>query len=396
MIKLKADFLNENCHCTTLDTQTLPPYFSAAPHFLSQKHLGAIQEFITTYEAQLKNPAVAQYFLSDYPAGFSRSRIEQGIFNSYDFHISPAGPRLIEINSNAGGAMLSLLASENIRRCCDSMDEYLPKAGGKFEREKLLQMFRDEFHLRFPERELRRVAIIDESPEAQFFYKEFQLTREFLESHSIEAVIAGPDELSIANDRALVKGQPVDFIYNRMTDFYFESPQAPALREIFIRGLATVSPNPMVHALYARKSNLVAFWQDEFITQMGMDQETSRLLRSVIPRTVFVTPGNLDELWQGRKGWFFKPVNGFGSKGVYRGDKLTKRVWEHIAGGGYIAQVYIEPTERKISATDKFKYDLRVYTYGAEILGIAARYYQGQATNFRTAGGGLATVLIAA
>jgi hypothetical protein len=396
MLKFKADYLNEHCHCTTLDTKVLPPFFSAAPHFISKKNLATIQEFIREYEAILGNTAIQEEFRNEYPAVFPRTRVEKGIFNSYDFHISPQGPHLIEINSNAGGAMLSLLAAENLKQCCNGMGAYLPAPERRFDRERLAQMFRDEFHERFPGRELHRVAIVDEFPQTQFFYKEFLLTKEFLESEGIEAIICSPEEIRIAGEAVYVNDQRVDFIYNRLTDFYFEKAESQTLKEIFVRGLVTVSPSPLVHTLYAKKSNLTAFWSDDFIQRTGIAQESAENIRGIIPETVFVTPQNLESLWQSRKSWFFKPVNGFGSKGVYRGDKLTKRVWGEIASGGYIAQRYIEPQERKISAEDTFKYDIRVYTYGAEILGIAARYYQGQTTNFRTPNGGLATVLIAA
>lgn len=396
MLKFKADFLNEHCHCTTLDTSTLPPFYSASPHFLSKKNLANIQSFIGDYESLLENPEVQKSFLAGTPATLPGGPIEKGIFNSYDFHISPEGPRLIEINSNAGGAMLSLLAAENLKRCCTGMGAYLPAPEKRFSRQNLAHMFREEFHRRFPERELLRVAIVDESPQAQFFFKEFQLTKEFLESEGIEAIICGPEELTINGDAVFAQGQNVDFIYNRLTDFYFEKPETQVLKEIFSRGLATVSPNPLVHALYAKKSNLTAFWNDDFVQNAVINSTAIDRTREIVPETVFVTPANLESLWQTRKSWFFKPVSGFGSKGVYRGDKLTKRVWGEIASGGYIAQRYIEPQERKISRDNSFKYDIRVYTYGAEILGIAARYYQGQTTNFRTPGGGLATVLIAA
>lgn len=39
------------------------------------------------------------------------------------------------------------------------------------------------------------------------------------------------------------------------------------------------------------------------------------------------------------------------------------------------------------------KVDVRNYTYGGEVLSIAARLYQGQTTNFRTPGGGFAPIL---
>lgn len=389
MFLFKADFLNQNCHCSTLDTATLPPFYSAAPHFLAREDLKAISAFIGDYEDFVANPAVQREFLSGHA-------VEQGIFNSYDFHISAQGPQLIEINSNAGGALLSLLAAENIRPCCDAMDRYLLGNDYRFDREKLVQMFRNEFHRRFPNRELKSAAIVDEAPESQFFYKEFLLAQELLQAHGIATYIVSPQDIELKNGIAYAAGHPVDFIYNRLTDFYFEQPQSRALRGIYETGAATVSPNPQIHALYARKSNLVSVWENTFAARLEIPLENLNGLRAHIPEAVRVMPENQDSLWQNRRAWFFKPTDGFGSKGVYRGDKITKKVWEHITAGGYIAQRYVEPESRQISATQKLKYDIRVYTYGKEILGITARYYQGQTTNFRTPQGGLATVLVAA
>ena len=44
-----------------------------------------------------------------------------------------------------------------------------------------------------------------------------------------------------------------------------------------------------------------------------------------------------ESLWAERKRWFFKPAAGYGSKAVYRGDKLTKRVFEELPGWLYRA-----------------------------------------------------------
>ena len=92
---------------------------------------------------------------------------------------------------------------------------------------------------------------------------------------------------------------------------------------------------------------------------------------------------------------FFKPAGGHGSKAVYRGDKLTKGVWEEIIRGGYVAQEYAAPGERMIKldgTPERRKTDVRLYNYDGQILLIAARLYQGQTTNFRTPGGGFAPV----
>ena len=114
-----------------------------------------------------------------------------------------------------------------------------------------------------------------------------------------------------------------------------------------------------------------------------------------MPRTQRVSAETADELWTARKGFFFKPAAGFGSRATYRGDKLTKRVWSDILEGNYIAQAFVPPTLRAVTVENEkltLKYDVRLYTYAGETLLVAARVYQGQTTNFRTSGGGFGVV----
>ncbi len=398
---LNADYLNAHCHCKALkkDQLAYPQYFSEQPHFIARKDLAQMQEFISAYEKILYRPQTVGVDLS-LPLPFA----EKGIFNSYDFHISENGPQLIEINTNAAGAVLGLYATEALSECCDqaylknrrtipllSAAMSLLPTTVRFEAKTIVEMFRREAALRSPDRPLKTVAIVDENPEQQFFYPEFLLVQKLLREHHIDAVIEAPEEISIRENIPYAGEIPLDFIYNRLTDFYFEKPGSQTLKEVYERGLATVSPNPAVHARYARKSNLADIWSPAFDTAADIN-----LIRRHIPETLIVTEANRDELWRTRKQWFFKPLNGFGGKAVYRGDKLTARVWSEIAEHEYIAQKYVPPQMRQLTAELSLKYDIRVYTYGDEILGIMARYYQGQTTNFRTEHGGLASVMVAA
>ncbi|AFM11475.1 hypothetical protein [Turneriella parva] len=380
---LSADYLNEHCHCSTLDKSKIEHahYFSEHPHFLSLNDLHQMQTFIEAHER------LTFYGLTPVEG----KRIERGIFNSYDFHISDNGPQLIEINTNAAGALLGLHAEKEMMQCCEGLPGYLSYPGFAFDSVKIVDMFRREFALRFPGRPLGRVAIVDENPGEQFFYSEFVLVQQMLQSHGIDAVIVTPEALSIRENVAYANEIPLDFIYNRLTDFAFEQPSSATLKQIYEQGLATVSPNPAVHALYANKANLTLFWSD---AATNMPQTDLATVRAHLPETVFVTAANADLLWSQKKEWFFKPLDGYGGKGVYRGDKLTTKVWQHIIAGNYIAQRYVAPRTRQVSGETSLKYDVRVYTYAGEILGLMARYYQGQTTNFRTEHGGLAGVLV--
>lgn len=380
---LNADYLNAHCHCSALDTRKIEHahYFSQHPHFLSLNDLQQMQAFIEAHER------LTRFGLLPITAEL----VERGIFNSYDFHISDNGPQLIEINTNAAGALLGLHAERAMMQCCEGLPGYLSYPGFAFDGAQIVDMFRREFAQRFPGRPLRRVAIVDENPTAQFFYPEFVLVQQLLQSYGIETIIVAPDRLTIRENIAYANELPLDFIYNRLTDFMLQKPAAATLKQIYEQGIATVSPNPAVHAIYANKANLAFFWSH---AASDVPQADLATIRAHLPETVLVTAANADWLWSQKKEWFFKPIDGYGGKGVYRGDKLTTKAWQHILGASYIAQRYVAPRTRQVSGETSLKYDVRVYTYAGEILGLMARYYRGQTTNFRTEHGGLAGVLV--
>ena len=66
-----------------------------------------------------------------------------------------------------------------------------------------------------------------------------------------------------------------------------------------------------------------------------------------------------------------------------------------VAEDDYIAQAVVPPSERQLIINGEkqaLKLDIRCLTYNGKIQQLSARLYQGQTTNLRTVGGGLATV----
>ena len=189
--------------------------------------------------------------------------------------------------------------------------------------------------------------------------------------------------------------QPIDFVYNRLTDFALEQPAQAALKFAYLGGEVVVSPHPRAHALYADKRNLTLLCDETFLRSSGAADDAISTLLAAIPRTEIMTAGNKDELWAKRRELFFKPAAGYGSKAAYRGDKLTKRVWEEMATRPYVAQALVAPSERHVAGihgATALKADVRNYSYRGAVKIVAARLYQGQTTNFRTQGGGFAPV----
>jgi hypothetical protein len=189
-------------------------------------------------------------------------------------------------------------------------------------------------------------------------------------------------------------GNPIDLIYNRLTDFYLADAANDSVRSACIDGAVIVTPHPTSHALFANKLNLTTLTNAEVLRSIGVSDDTIEVLLRGIPKTVVVNQGEQEKWWSERKQWFFKPAAGFGSRGTYRGDKITRRVLTEIVNGQYVAQAFSPPSERYLAENEALKFDVRCYAFEGKIDLLSARLYQGQTTNFRTLGGGFAPVYL--
>ncbi len=419
-----ADRLNAGCDCVSLDRAALeaelervspgfhaevmagrPHLFAASAAFVSAEHVRRMARLVTAVERVVVVAAYREHVLSYAPEIARHPTAARGVFLGYDFHlgagVANSGPQLIEINTNAGGGLLNALLARAQKACCDDVEALLPgDLGGDTPEHLFLEMFRAEWRA-FAEAtgshaQLTSIAIVDEAPLTQYLHPEFVLFQRLFEHAGIRAVICDPREL-IFRDGALWHGATrIDLVYNRLTDFALEAPQNSALRRAYLADAAVVTPHPQAHALYADKRNLVALSDDAVLAAWGVDGETRATLAAKIPRTELVVPGQADDLWARRKQLFFKPAAGYGSKAAYRGDKITKRVFDEVLAGNYIAQALVPPSSRTLRVDAEpveLKLDLRNYVYAGHVQLIAARLWQGQTTNFRTPGGGFAPVL---
>ena len=407
-----ADSLNLGCLCSTLQPQLLeglagtleashPHLFSAVPVFISWRDWQTVERSVAALHRVSELPGYQALALNRAPAIASHAFGPQGVFMGYDFHLGEDGPRLIEINTNAGGALLHAAAARAHRACCEPLDGF----GEVADLAQLDQVFIDMFHAEWRAQRgdavLRTVVITDDTPGQQYLAPEFEMARQLFLSHGIQAFIADPLELQWRNGAlwhpALPPGTPVDLVYNRLTDFDLSQPGHALLRLADTSGAAVVTPLPRAHAMHADKRNLVTLSDDALMASCGASVQDRELLREVVPRTRPVTANNADALWAQRRQLFFKPAGGYGSKAAYRGEKLTRRVWGEITAGGFVAQALVAPSERLVRVGGepaRLKLDVRAYAYRGHIQLLAARTYSGQTTNFRTAGGGFSPVVV--
>lgn len=311
-----SDNLNAKCFCQTLDHTTLmqnletetgntqiwedlqnthPHLFSSTPAFVSELDL---QKMLATVEATERVSRMAAYgeaVLSNAPEIARQDFGPRGVFMGYDFHLTEDGPKLIEINTNAGGGFLNAALLNAQRACCKAANDHfvLPTRGG-FETA-VATMFQNEWRLQGRTVPLRTIAIVDDAPQQQYLFPEFMLAKSVLERQGFEVIICDPLELSFSVGKLQMGMRTIDLVYNRLVDFTFEKPEHDVLRRAYLEGAVVVTPNPHLHTLLANKSNLIILSDQDELRRMGASGDDIAALATV-PRAQFVTPANVDQL----------------------------------------------------------------------------------------------------
>ncbi len=176
--------LNRDCFCVSLDRAALrqaldrdpsaqglsalieergPHLFSAMPLYVSRRHVDQMARVIAAVEEVVALPAYRESVLAHAPRIARFDPGARGVFIGYDFHLGADGPKLIEINSNAGGALLNAVLGRAQRACCDEVADLVsgPIAPEGLERA-MFEMFMQEWRLAGRTGVPARVAIVDD------------------------------------------------------------------------------------------------------------------------------------------------------------------------------------------------------------------------------------------
>jgi hypothetical protein len=225
-----------------------------------------------------------------------------------------------------------------------------------------------------------RVAILDTQPEKQNLFGDFLFYQKLFESWGWQCEIFDTAEFSQTHCKeSLVAGKDLlfDLIINRDTDFFLKLPQHSHLFEIWKKGKARLTPHPGDYVLFAEKSRMLE-WQK---------------LPAVEPfllRTDILNRDRQEEIWAKRKNLFFKPSSSYGSKQVYKGSSISKKLFQHLLATAdqMLAQEYCEPLKFEVidptQTKGEVKVDLRFYLFRDQVRSALARVYQGQVTNLQS------------
>lgn len=359
-----------------------------APYILEigAEELRAIREFVRVFDDVTAHPAIREREIGlsqtqNLPHGGPHPWIL-----SLDFHLTPAGPKLIEVNTNPGGLMIA--AAHALAAGVMNAAE---KTGLE---QKIVDAFQNEWARTERGNPLACIAIVDSDPVNQFLYPEFVLYRDLLERHGIETLICDPGELRVAEGSLSRGNRRIHLVYNRLTDFYFEEPRHAVLAKAWRSAMAVVTPDPVAYAACADKRQMSLLCDRDALTRHGVPEPAANAISAGVPRTILPEESSADELWSARRALFFKPARGHAGKAAYRGDKISRATWERLDLETYIAQDFVPAPRVRVAPNETLKADVRVFVRGHDIIFMCARLYEGQTTNFRTPGGGFASVRV--
>lgn len=311
----------------------------------------------------------------------------QSVLMAYDFHTNEQGDCfLVEINTNASGFLLAcLMESVHSGTPVNQLEAMIS----------LRKSFEQEAALSHRQLAGTRVAITDDDIQGQKMLPEFLMYRDWFKALGADANFVEARDFQFKDNQLLGPSGPIDFVYNRCTDFYFEDPAHLALLQAFQAQAACITPQPIEYWLLADKQRLAQWTEKDFLDFVSED-ERSAITKVLIPTFEKTAYASEEEIWAQRKTLFFKPKRSFGGKSVYRGESVSRKVFERLMSEDILIQHFQPaakfPTDDPRSVLTNWKYDLRFFVYGGEVQLAAARAYQGQVTNFSSVMGGFTRI----
>ena len=337
----------------------ISPFKMKQPMFLFNK----IQTEIESYE-NLKKTSYDKLTSSNNSI-LKKNVLLKNVCTSYDFHINENNElKLIEINTNAAFLALGVMLNEFLNI----------QTPNNFNSENIVEMFKNEIKLE--NLNPKRIYILDSKPEQQRLFIEFLIYKYLFIKNDLDATIVDISEISKIKESSLV--------YNRYTDFYLELNESSHLKNNYLNNQFQLSPSPKEYFLIADKQRMLDWQKQNLIPIPNSLLKIDRL-----------TSENAENIWKNRKNLFFKPSNSFGSKQVYKGASISRRVFDEAIQNQLLAQEVCPAPEIEFKLNDKiekFKYDIRCFVYDGKLQFCIARMFQGQTTNLQTYGGGFTPI----
>jgi hypothetical protein len=299
---------------------------------------------------------------------------------SYDVHPTADGPVLIEVNTNAGGIFHAFDSARQVNQCCADWEQDQLQ-------DRLLELFRRDLLGNDPQH-TGTVAIVDDNLAEQPLLSEMQALAVMMHRQAQDVRVVDASELGYRDGRLRHGDTPIDRVYWRSTDFVLANPEHEAVRRAVAEGTTTIAPSPEAYRAIADKRRFV-----EWSRQPELARDAVSGLSFRIAETVPMNTRPLADWYMDRKEWVFKPESGYASRGVYVGKSISRQKLAELPRDSYLAQRYAPHPVLDRNGVE-WKYDVRFFADRGQIIGAAARVFQGQVVGLRKPGSGFAPIRV--
>jgi len=298
---------------------------------------------------------------------------------SYDVHPTPEGPVLIEVNTNAGGVLSAMQAARQVNACCADWEQEALE-------DRLLLLFRRD--LLGEEARGGTVAIVDDQLDTQPLLGEMHALADLMRSPLQDVRVLDAAELQYHDGRLRHGDLAIDRVYWRSTDFLLADPLHEPVRRAVAEGSTTIAPSPEAYRAIADKRRFIDWSR---APELARDAASGLSFR--IAETLPLATRPLADWYAERRDWVFKPVSGHASRGVYVGKSISRQKLAELPVDEYLAQRYAPHPVIDRDGT-AWKYDVRFFADRGQIIGAAARVFQGQVVGLRAPGSGFAPIRV--
>lgn len=364
--------------------------------------LGEIDNFIRLFDRVTTRTTWQQVVTTSAPPIAQFPRSEVCFFTAWDFHLSlEQGWQFIECNDNGSGFLFAALINRLFYELSGfaqdrSIEEPASMSAFTEQLAMLVERETKEFFGALPDG-LFVVLETSDALRSGKFHREFILLRDLLRNRGWHAEIGTPGDLRWDGNHLLLGRQPVIFIINRCTDFFWEAEAFSPLRAAYLEGKVYVAPNPFTYATRSDKHLLEFLSLPNWDQKLGILSDERAILSAHVPATYLLREENLDEIAAQKAAFFFKPAHGFASHGVLTSSQVGKRRLRQLLrkGSAYVAQKTV-PKPTLVSEGKDGKVilwtDFRVWAYRGERYLISGRASkQRDLLNLAPPGGWLAT-----
>lgn len=299
---------------------------------------------------------------------------------SYDVHPTPDGPVLIEVNTNAGGVLAAIAAARSVNDCCAEWEQMRLRG-------RLLELFRRDL-LGADAAHSGVVAIVDDRLARQPLLGEMQALAAMMRPYARDVRVVDAAELRYVDGRLRDGDSAIDRVYWRSTDFTVDDAAHAPVRRALADGAIALAPSPQAWRAIADKRRFVEWSRTPMLARDGASGLAFR-----IAETVPMSTRTVEAWYADRRDWVFKPATGHASRGVYVGKSISRHKLAELPAQDYLAQRYA-PHPMLDRDGVEWKYDVRFFADRGEIIGAAARVFQGQVVGMRTPGSGFAPIRV--